>query len=75
VVALRESLRTAAVDWNEVPVLVAGGLSLMPEFCESLRTELSGDGRSYRLLTVADPETAVVRGGLISSELATRSAA
>lgn len=75
VVAMRESLRTAAVDWNEVPVLVAGGLSLLPEFCESLRAELSGDGRAYRLLTVADPETAVVRGGLIFSELASRSAA
>jgi hypothetical protein len=73
--AIVEALRAAAVDWVEVPVLLAGGLGLMPEFCQSLHAELAADGRTFRLLTVADPETAVVRGGLIYGELASRSAA
>jgi hypothetical protein len=73
--AIRESLRAAAVDWKTVPVMLAGGLSLMPGFAASLQAELSRDGVTYQLQTVTDPDTAVVRGGLIYGELASRSAA
>jgi hypothetical protein len=73
--AIRESLRVAAVNWDTIPVMLAGGLSRMPGFAAALLAELSRDGCQYSLRTVADPDTAVVRGGLIYGELASRSAA
>ncbi|MEY3173420.1 MAG: hypothetical protein RLZZ436_1334 [Planctomycetota bacterium] len=74
-VAVRECLRASGVEWSEIPVMLAGGLSQMQEFRVQLQQELSGDGRTYYLQAVSDPETAVVRGGLIFGELASRSAA
>lgn len=73
-----ESVRLSGVEWERVPVLLAGGLGLMRGLSEGLSADLkalSADGREYEVRTAADAETAVVRGSLIYGELETRSAA
>jgi hypothetical protein len=73
-----ESVRVAGVEWERVPVLLAGGFGLMRGLSEGLSADLealSADGRQYEVRTAADAETAVVRGGLIYGELESRSAA
>lgn len=73
-----ESVRLAGMHEQTVPVMLAGGLSLMPGFSASLRESLAtaaGTGRSFEVRTATDSETVVVRGGMIYGELESRSAA